>query len=135
MSGFLFALFLILGGDFLSESKMEKCIGMMISGNFTQKEIAKELKITEQTIVNWKKRDDFIDLRDTMQKEYLSALTAPALRTLGNLLNAKSELVRLQASTDILDRTGYKPTDKQEISIDEPIVLTNSWLDDAKKDN
>ena len=119
----------------MSESKMKKCIGMMISGNFTQKEIAKELKITEQTIVNWKKRAGFIELRDSMQKEYLSALTAPALRTLGKLLNAKSELVRLQASTDILDRTGYKPADKQEISIDEPIVLTNSWLDDAKKDN
>ncbi|HHJ0204379.1 TPA: hypothetical protein ACQEBG_001055 [Streptococcus pyogenes] len=39
-------------------------------------------------------------------------------------------MVRLQASQDILDRAGYKPTDKQEISIDEPIVLANSWVQD-----
>ena len=32
-----------------------------------------------------------------------------------NLLDAKSELVRYQASKDILDRTGYTPVERQQI--------------------
>ncbi|MCL6222246.1 phBC6A51 family helix-turn-helix protein [Streptococcus dysgalactiae subsp. equisimilis] len=108
----------------------EKCIKLMVETDFKVSEIAEELKVSERTIYNWKKRDDFNELKEKYQKEYLANLTAPAIRTLQGLLNAKSELVRFQAATDILDRTGYKPTDKQEISIDEPIVLANSWVQD-----
>ena len=32
------------------------------------------------------------------------------------LLTAKSELVRFNAASDILDRTGHKPTEKQEVA-------------------
>lgn len=114
----------------MASKKMEEAIILAITTNKTQKEIAEEIGISPFTFTKWKKTDIFKELKDKYQKEYLSDLTAPAIRTLHGLLNAKSELVRLQAATDILDRTGYKPTDKQEISIDEPIVLANSWVQD-----
>ncbi|WP_283309473.1 phBC6A51 family helix-turn-helix protein [Streptococcus dysgalactiae] len=109
---------------------MGKVIFLAVSTNKSQREIAEEIGISETTISRWKKTDEYKELKDKIQKEYLADLTAPAIRTLQGLLNAKSELVRFQAATDILDRTGYKPTDKQEISIDEPIVLANSWVQD-----
>ena len=95
--------------------KFEKCITLMITSDFNQKQIAEELKVTEQTISNWKKREDFQKLKKEMQQNYLNDQAAPALKTLSRLLKAKSELVRLQAATDILDRTGYKPVDRKEI--------------------
>ncbi len=107
---------------------MEEAIVLAVTTNKTQKEIAEEIGISPFTFTKWKKTDEYKELKDKVQKEYLADLTGPALQTLKGLLNAKSELVRFQAATDILDRTGYKPTDKQEISIDEPIVLANSWV-------
>lgn len=40
-------------------SKQKKCIEMMALGDRTQKEIAERLKVTEATICNWKKNEDF----------------------------------------------------------------------------
>ena len=37
--------------------KQEKCIRMLILGTMTQAEIARELKVTEQTVCNWKKNE------------------------------------------------------------------------------
>ena len=49
------------------------------------------------------------------QVEHLSNQVPKALQTMIDLLNAKSELVRFQASKDILDRTGYNPVERQQI--------------------
>ena len=42
----------------LSEKQIQ-CINLMAIENKTQKQIAKELKVTEQTICNWKKDKEF----------------------------------------------------------------------------
>ncbi|MFS1351456.1 hypothetical protein ACLZX5_14480 [Enterococcus faecium] len=37
-----------------------------------------------------------------------------------NLLNAKSEMVRFNAAKDILDRGGFAPVNKQEVTTIQP---------------
>lgn len=96
-------------------AKQQKAVKLMFEGDLTQKQIAEELKVTEQTITNWKKREDFNDALLDYERKYLKGLSSKAIKTMEKLLDAKSELVRYNAASDILDRTGHKPVDKQEI--------------------
>lgn len=98
----------------MASENMRKAIRMMVRTTLTQKEIAKELGASEATLSKWKHRDDFDEIRQAEERIYLGDLAAPALRTMSDLLRAKSELVRFNAASDILNRTGYKPVDKVE---------------------
>lgn len=101
----------------MATENMVRAVRLMVRSNMSQKEIAEEIGITEATISKWKHRDDFDEVRMKEERLYLGDLAAPALRTMKELLNAKSELVRYNAASDILDRTGYKPADKQELEV------------------
>lgn len=103
----------------------------MFEGDLNQKQIAEELKVTEQTIINWKKRDDFNEELLSYERGYLKGLSGKAMKTMESLLNAKSELVRYNAASDILDRTGHKPTEKQEINA----KITPVFIDDITSDD
>ncbi len=96
--------------------EQEMCIKLMITENKTQKQIAKELKITEQTICNWKKDKEFKEEIQKQMQENFGILAIEAQQKLKKLLNSKNEYIQIQAIKDILDRAGYKPTDKTEIS-------------------
>ncbi|MFF7217921.1 phBC6A51 family helix-turn-helix protein [Mammaliicoccus sciuri] len=96
--------------------KQLKAVNMMVEGQYSQKQIAEKLKVTEQTIVAWKKKPEFKEELINAERKLLKGLTVKAIKTMEKLLTAKSELVRYNAASDILDRTGHKPTDKQEIT-------------------
>lgn len=56
-------------------------------------------------------------LAETLQHIGLAAV--PALKTVSTLAaSARSEYVRLQAATDLLDRAGFKPPDKLHAVVD-----------------
>lgn len=92
-------------------SKMKKCVFLMVHTNMKQGEIAKEIAVNESTISRWKQREDFKTFKGQEERAYLNELTSPALRSLKRLLNAESEQVQLNAARDVLDRTGYKPSE------------------------
>ena len=98
--------------------KQIQCINLMVIENKTQKQIANELKITEQTICNWKKDKEFKDEIDKNIKENFGSLALDAQKELKKLLKSKNEYIRIQAVKDILDRAGYKPVEKREIKDD-----------------
>lgn len=106
-------------------SKQMRAILLTIEGGLTQKEIAKELKITEQTLINWKKKQEYKDELLNAEREMLKGLTVKAVKTMEDLLTAKSELVRYNAASDILDRTGHKPTDKVEAEVVTPTFVSD----------
>lgn len=105
-------------------SKQKKCIELMASGEFTQKEIANKINITEKTICTWKKDKEFMSELDELVRISIQSLAAKAFRTQTNLLNAKSEMVRYMVAKDILDRAGFKPIDKLEVGGAIPIVIS-----------
>lgn len=101
----------------LSEKQMQ-CINLMVIENKTQKQIAKELKITEQTICNWKKDKEFKNEIENNIKENLGSLAVEAQKELKKLLKSNNEYIKMQAVKDILDRAGYKPVERREIKDD-----------------
>lgn len=101
----------------LSEKQIE-CIRKMLTENKTQKQIAKELKITEQTICNWKQDKEFKNIIDENIKENFGSLAIDAQKELKKLLKSKNEYIRIQVVKDILDRAGYKPVERREIKDD-----------------
>lgn len=98
--------------------KQEKCIKLMVTTNKTQKQIAKEIEVSEKTICEWKKQKEFKDEIDKNIKENFSSLAIDAQKELKKLLKSKNENIRIQAVKDILDRAGYKPVEKREIKDD-----------------
>ena len=101
----------------LSEKQMQ-CINLMVIENKTQKQIAKELKITEQTICNWKKDKEFKNEIENNIKENVGSLALDAQKELKKLLKSNNEYIKMQAVKDILDRAGYKPVERREIKDD-----------------
>ena len=91
--------------------RQKKCIEMLISGTMTQADIAAALKVSEQTICNWKKNSEFAAELESANRLVISSLVPAAIQRTKALLNADSEAVQLAAAKDILDRAGYKPQD------------------------
>lgn len=95
--------------------RQEKCINLMITTNKTQKQIAKEIEVSEKTICEWKKQKDFKENIQKRIQENFSSLAIEAQKELNKLLKSKNEYIRIQAVKDILDRAGYKPIERREI--------------------
>lgn len=104
-------------------SKQKKCVKMLVEGTYTQKEIAEAVKITEQTLCNWKKDTEFTEFYNEQVRQGIISLTGAAVQTQKKLLNAKSEMVRFQVSKDILDRAGFAADDNINITSDDTIVI------------
>lgn len=97
----------------LNENQM-KCIKLMVSESKTQKQIAQMINVTEKTICEWKKDKEFKEVLQTELRENFGSLAVEAQKQLEKLLKSKNEYIKMQAIKDILDRAGYKPTDKVE---------------------
>ena len=110
-------------GGVAMASKMDKAINMMVYTNLTQREIADKLDVREETVSRWKNREDFKSKKKEEEGKFLFELTSPAMRTMKELLNSHSDYVRFQAAQDILDRTGYKPTDKVDLNSSEGVKI------------
>lgn len=103
--------------------KHNKAIELLFEGSLKRIEIAKELKISEQTLYNWLKDKDFTCAYDDYVKTIMGKSSGKALNTMVKLLTAKSEMVRFNAAKDILDRGGFAPVDKKEITSIEPPIF------------
>ena len=95
--------------------KQQEYIRLKNETDLAEGEIAAEIDVNRSTISRWKHNDKFREGFKGYQAEHLSKQVPKALQTMINLLDAKSELVRYQASKDILDRTGYTPVERQQI--------------------
>ncbi|MCK6118935.1 DNA-binding protein [Staphylococcus epidermidis] len=95
--------------------KQQEYIRLKNETDLAEGEIAVEIDVNRSTISRWKHNDKFREGFKGYQAEHLSKQVPKALQTMINLLDAKSELVRYQASKDILDRTGYTPVERQKI--------------------
>lgn len=107
--------------------RQKKCIEMLVSGTMTQADIAAALKVSEQTICNWKKNEEFAEELAAANRLVISSLVPAAVQRTKALLNAESEAVQLAAAKDILDRAGYKAQDK--IQVDGTIKASEKLAD------
>lgn len=99
------------GGCDLSP-KQEQAIIFLARG-YSIVETAKRLKISEQTIYNWKANPDFLDdLRDETRaylaesRAGIGALALPAINKLAKLLESEDENIQLKAIRVIMKSNG-----------------------------
>lgn len=115
-------------------TKQLKCIELMLEGK-TQVEIAKEIGVHEGSVSRWKNQDIFRNaLREAVNKKFERLAVIAQLQIQYLAENAQSESVRLSAAKDLLDRGGYKPTDKTELTTGEEgfnIIIDYGDNDDA----
>lgn len=102
--------------------KQTQAINLLIKG-YKQKDIAEELKISENTLTNWKKDKEFIlmyekEINNIMKEvnDEFKKLSLKAVRKLGEFLDCDNEELKYTAINNILDRTGFKAVDKVEVN-------------------
>lgn len=110
--------------------KQRKCLELMVAGSMNQREIAEQINITEKTICEWKKNDEFRKEYEYMLRIGIQSLAAKAYKTQEQLLSSKNDMVRHLAAKDILDRAGFKATDKLEIEGALPVFIKEDLGED-----
>ena len=102
-------------------------------GNATQAAIAVGVSQASASTVGYRLKSRLTKEIDTEQKAQLQGYAPKAISQIQSLAeNAESENVRLKANADLLDRAGWKPIDKQEIT--EGNRYENMSSDDIKKE-
>ncbi len=96
--------------------KQKRAIELMFEGNLSQTQISTELKIHPTTLSRWKRDEAFVEAMRTFTDGVIARSTPKAMSTMVHLLSAKSELVRYNAAKDLLDRAGFMPTVKQDVT-------------------
>lgn len=102
----------------------------LLNPTATQAQVAEIIGITDRQLRNWENDTEDKSGWNKLNKEYAEkAFGKYALSAIATLVflskYSKSDMVRMQSSQDILDRAGYKPTDKQEIEHTGTVVFAN----------
>lgn len=96
-----------LGPFFELDKRHQKAVILLFEDELTDEEIAKNVQRRRSTLDNWKNDDKFKAAQEQYKKLVVKKdFESKALRELVNLLNAKSEMVRLQTAITILKMSG-----------------------------
>lgn len=94
------------------DERRKKAIIMLFEDRLTDEEIAKTVNRSRQTLAKWKKNKIFIKAQQEYRHIALDNYVPDAIKQLHHLsLNARSEMVRLQANTTILTMAGFGSID------------------------
>ena len=86
-------------------------------GNETQAALTCGVSDTSASTIGYRLKNRLGVEIDAEQREILRGYAPKAFEQMRNLAeNAESENVRLKANSDLLDRAGYQPIDKSEIT-------------------
>lgn len=96
-------------------AKQAKALAMLVSGEYSMKQIAEKLKIAEKTLYNWRQEGWFEEELNKRLHIKVGTLAAKALRVQEEMLSSKSDTVKHLAAKDILDRGGYAADSKVHI--------------------
>ena len=99
------------------EAKRLKALEILVSGDYkSYEEVAGKLKITRRTLYNWRNEEEFSAELERRIKIKIGGIVPRAIKKLDELIDSKKEIIALQAAKDMLDRGGYKATDKIDIN-------------------
>ena len=84
--------------------KQRKAVILLFSNKMTQAKIAEEVHVSATTLSTWKTHEDFRRGQDEYTRFMLHDLSADAVLTMKELLNARSEMVRYNAASYIIEK-------------------------------
>lgn len=93
---------------------------MIAKPGLTNEQYAKEMGISERTLYDWKKMQDFAEYRDKLCKEKFADLQELAIAKLKENISDKNQ----KAIEYALDYLGYKATTKVEADVKSDISIT-----------
>lgn len=103
---------------------IQRIVQLYVTGSYTNSQIASMMGVGKRTIDRILKKEEVLDMIVNYQKEEkeyidarLKALRNKSLDTLFELLDSEEDTVRLNASKDILDRTGHNVKKDSNINI------------------
>ena len=103
------------------------------TGQYTNKKIAELIGVSSNTITAWLMQPEVMEIIEEIQKREfgiiessLKAIRNRAVNTMTELMDSPMDGVRYQASKDILDRTGHKPTTK--VQVDKTVTTIEEQL-------
>lgn len=86
--------------------RQQMAVMLLFTGDKTQAEIANQVGVNPATISVWKRQEMFRRAQDEYNQFMLRDLVSSAVLTLNKLLNAKSEMVRYNAASYVIDKAG-----------------------------
>lgn len=106
--------------------KQEKAIAMLVDGGLSYGEIADTLKISEKTLYNWRKDEEFAEALREKLRLRISGIAPKALRRMEKLMDgAKNEMVSHLSAKDLLDRAGFGAENTVNINGGTPVQIIN----------
>lgn len=103
--------------------KQRKAAELLATGQYTQKEVAGMVKVSEQTLCTWKKNILFMGEYDRLMRQQFQTMAAKAFKTQTALLDSKNDMVRYLAAKDLMDRGGFKPEDNVNFEGMVPVII------------
>ena len=100
----------------ISKKKYDKAVELLIEGNMTYTDIAKQVGISRNTLKKIRDDEDTAKLIKDVSNSDLKIAVSKASKTLIDLLDAESETVRLQSAKHILELGGIKVRDDEDTS-------------------
>ena len=101
--------------------RQQRFIHLYLTGQYTQTELANIVEIDIATARKWLRNPTVQEYIEEFQKEEheivenaIKNMRAKALERLNELMDSKNDNVALQATKDVLDRTGHKAITKIE---------------------
>lgn len=95
------------GAFYELDKPQQKAVILLFEDTLSDEEIAKKVNRTRRTLAKWKNDDEFKAAQEQYKRLVVKKdFESKALRELVNLLNAKSEMVRLQTAITILKMSG-----------------------------
>lgn len=107
----------------ISEKKYEKAVELLIERRLTYSEIAQEVGISRNTLQKIREDENTANLIKDSTDSEIKISVANAGKTLINLLDARSEFVRLEAAKHILALGGIKVADKADLNSMEGVKI------------
>ena len=84
--------------------KKRQAVILLFSGKMTQAKIADEVNVSATTLSTWKTHEDFRLGQDEYTRFMLHDLSSKAVLTMKELLNARSEMVRYNAASYVIEK-------------------------------
>ena len=114
--------------------KRAKALAMLVSGDYSLKQIADKLKISEKTLYNWRQEEEFDSELKRRLNIKIGTVTAKALKVQEDMLESHSDMIKHLAAKDLLDRGGFGATNNVKIDADSKVVIVDDIPSKEKND-
>ena len=95
----------------------------MVQGDMSNILIAKECGVSENTIYNWLKNDDFLAELQKQQRKAFTKIACKALKKMTELIDSPNPSIAFAASKEILNKAGLDTPLQIKADIDSKVIF------------